>query len=805
VDSQRIGQRSSQAWKWCLGIGAIASTGYFALPGTATKDIAYSVIGIASVIAIIIGGRKWAPSLKWAWYMMAAGGACFVMGDAMNNYYQLVLHTTIPSPSVADAFYLMGYPFIFMSVLRLTRQNRSANAEGIIDATIIMLAGLALSWHFLISSYIGEHDISMAARLVYVAYPLMDIALLYVIFSRLVFAGTTRIYHRWIAASMVAMLAGDVIFDLLQLHSSYTTGNIVDGLFLVEYVLIAVAALHPSYAQSDPEDSPTPQNQHDSIESVSANGAVEKPQINKLQLIVASVAVLVPPVLLLTGYAIGASVNTPVLLSITIIALLLVFLRVMLMMGQLSKQNIDIANYAHTLEETHTRRDELEAALRRQAFYDDLTGLPNRALFKDRVAQELGKAQRSGKSVALCFGDLDGFATVNNTLGHARGDSVLIQAATMLSSIVRPGDTVARLGGDEFVVLMTDVENRASALDFAQRIVKALHQSIEVEHNRFELSISVGVALSTPQSTAEDIVAQADAAMYEAKDAGKNCVMAFEPEMQYKLVRRLEITNGFRGALDRNEFTLQYQPIYTLDGEVLDGFEALVRWNHPTIGALPPYEFIDLAEESGFIVPLGRHIFDQACQRAARWNRNVPQPLTVWVNLSRRQLTEPDLVIQIEAAMARHGALPHQIGLEVTENALISDPSQAASILNRLRRLGLKIAVDDFGTGYSSLGHLRQYPVDVLKIDRSFVKGLTDSDPASIALTQTIVQLAQNLHLDIVAEGIEDTTQRRALLEMGCTLGQGYLFSHPLDPAVADKLVANSDPVIQKANLSIDA
>jgi diguanylate cyclase (GGDEF)-like protein len=493
---------------------------------------------------------------------------------------------------------------------------------------------------------------------------------------------------------------------------------------------------------------------------------------------------------LLIAYSLGLAVNIPVLLMITIVTMLLVFVRVRLLLSQMSKQNKAITAYARSLEKSHTTRDELEATLRHRAFYDELTGLPNRALFKDRVATELRRAERQETTVALCFGDLDGFAAVNNTLGHTQGDQVLIQVGELLSSIVRPGDTVARLGGDEFVVLMTDVLDVDSALAFAKRIVKVLHHTIEIDNNRFELSMSVGVTIASADQTAEELVTQADAAMYEAKDAGKNCVVAFEPSMQYKLVRRLELTSGFNGALDRNEFTLQYQPVYDLTTSSIVGLEALLRWDHPKLGPVSPEEFIVLAEETGYIVPLGRHVLDLACQRAAKWNRGASTTLPVWVNLSRRQLTEPDLVVQIEAALARHGTKPNLLGLEVTENSLTTDPDHAASILTRLRRLGVQIAVDDFGTGYSSLGHLRQYPVDALKIDRSFVSDLTDNDPAAVALTQTIVQLAQNLHLDIVAEGIENDAQRQALITLGCSYGQGYLFGQPLTPTQANEVVS---------------
>jgi diguanylate cyclase (GGDEF)-like protein len=509
----------------------------------------------------------------------------------------------------------------------------------------------------------------------------------------------------------------------------------------------------------------------------------------RLQLPATVLATLVPPVLLFVLYLLGLSVNIPVMLGITIIMLLLIFVRVALMIRTVAAQNCSIADYASSLEASHTKRDALEAALRRQAFYDDLTGLPNRALFRDRVTQELEKTTRTGHSVALCFGDLDGFSAVNNTQGHALGDSVLVAVAELLSSIVRPGDTVARLGGDEFVVVMTDVTSLADATDFAHRIVSTLNQSIEIEHNRFELSISVGVAISNPDSTTPELTAQADAAMYEAKHAGKNTVAVFVPAMQAKLAQRLDISSGFRGALERHEFFLQYQPMHHLSTGRLVGFEALARWDNPTRGIVMPNQFINLAEESGFIIPLGADLLTQACTQAARWNAERVDPLVVWVNLSRRQLNCPDIIEQIASVLATHALPASQLGLEVTESALIDDPDHACSVLTQLRALGVRIAVDDFGTGYSSLSHIRQYPLDVLKIDKSFVNGLAAADPVSAALVQTIIRLATDLQLTTVAEGIETELQRETLTDMGCEFAQGYLFARPLDCYDADRLV----------------
>ncbi len=322
----------------------------------------------------------------------------------------------------------------------------------------------------------------------------------------------------------------------------------------------------------------------------------------------------------------------------------------MWLLQQTTGQTTEIAVHARALEASHRQRDALEADLRHLAFHDELTGLANRALLHDRVEHALASAPRSGRSVALCFGDLDGFKTVNDTLGHHVGDSVLIRASRLLASIVRPGDTVARLGGDEFAVLMVDVERPESVVDFAHRIVSVLRNAPDFEGNQVGLSISVGVAYAEPGKTTEQLLSEADSAMYEAKEQGKNRVEVFQKSMRSRMLERLDLTNGFRWALGRSEFFLQYQPIISLSDNRLHGFEALVRWSHPSLGVVDPLRFIPIAEETGFIVPLGRWVLVEACEQLASWNRESDEELNLSVNLSRRQLMSPHLADEVQTA-----------------------------------------------------------------------------------------------------------------------------------------------------------
>jgi diguanylate cyclase (GGDEF)-like protein len=760
----------SNGWKYVLAAGLVAVAGYFALPDAAWQDALYSAIGTASVVCILVGIRVHRPSDRLAWYLLALGGLCLTLGDDVNNYYGLVLHETVPFPSVCDALYLAGYPFLFAGVLRLTRSpNRAYRREDYADSAIVALGALAVSWHFLMNSYVQDASLTTFGKLVILAYPIMDIALIFIVCRSLLFGVSTAPFHKILAAALITEFIADFVFDVLVLHTSYATGNAVDALFLAEYVLIGVAALHPSIAGKPPGSADT--------DAISA----ERDAASRRRMPVVVLAGLIPPAILVIASSLDVSVNVPVMAGLCVAVFALVYLRMMWLIERISRQSLEIEEHADALEASHLQRDELEAELRYLAFHDGLTGLANRALLHDRVDHALASMTRSGRSVALCFGDLDGFKTVNDTLGHHVGDSVLVKTGALLESIVRPGDTVARFGGDEFAVLMVDVESPEAAVDFAHRIVSALHEALEFERNQAGVSISVGVAVADSTTPAERLMSEADAAMYEAKVNGKNRVEVFESSMRARLLERLELTGGFRGSLERSEFFLNYQPIFSLGDRRLWGFEALARWQHPARGLVAPIDFIPVAEETGFIVPLGRWVLVEACEQLAEWTSLTGGPLTLAVNLSRRQLVSPHLVDDVRSALALSGIAPEQLVLEITESVLMDNPEQATAALSELRAIGTQIAVDDFGTGYSSLSHLQRFPVDVLKIDKSFIDALDGSDPGSSALVTAIIGLARSLHLGVVAEGIERADQLEQLIRFGCDYAQGYLLARPLD------------------------
>jgi diguanylate cyclase (GGDEF)-like protein/PAS domain S-box-containing protein len=442
-----------------------------------------------------------------------------------------------------------------------------------------------------------------------------------------------------------------------------------------------------------------------------------------------------------------------------------------------------------------TQRQQLEEQLVRQALHDPLTGLANRALFADRLEHALARGRRPGATVAILVIDLDGFKDINDSLGHDAGDDLLTIAGMRLQGHARPDDTVARLGGDEFGVLLEDIA-AAEAVRSAEALLEGLATPIVLRDRDLTPTASIGIAIAVGED-AETLLRNADTAMYAAKSQGKGRYALFEPAMHATVIERLDLAADLSRAVEKRQLHLCYEPQISLASGRICGLEALVRWRHPTRGEVSPGEFIPLAEETGMILPIGRWVLREACRQVKAWQERwpTPTPLTIAVNLSARQLQHPGVVDEVSAALAAAGLDPRSLVLEITETAIMEQLDAAIRILTELRRLGLRLALDDFGTGYSSLSYLQRLPVDILKIDRSFVGGVARSTEDS-ALARGILTLGQTLGLEVVAEGIETAEQLAALRELGCQLGQGYFFARPLGPAAVDALLERHYPSV---------
>ncbi|HMJ35889.1 MAG TPA: EAL domain-containing protein [Baekduia sp.] len=439
-----------------------------------------------------------------------------------------------------------------------------------------------------------------------------------------------------------------------------------------------------------------------------------------------------------------------------------------------------------------SERKAFERQLAHQAFHDPVTGLPNRALFVERVRHAIARGRREGRGLGVVFIDLDDFKIINDSLGHAAGDEALTQVAQRLALSIRASDTAARFGGDEFAVLLEDIEGVQEAADAAERIIEAIGAPLTAAHKELVLRCSLGIAIAPEDGTADadELIRDADAAMYIAKRDGKGGYRLFEPEMHEGVLARLELRTDLQRALATDQLELFYQPVIRLEDGTISGVEALLRWNHPERGMVGPDQFIPLAEETGLIVPIGRWVLREGCREGVRLMASLPtdRPVSLAINLSLKQLQHSDIVADVRDALEESGLPPEQLTLEITESVLMADTDLAVQRLAELKALGIKLALDDFGTGYSSLSYLSKFPVDVLKMDRSFLH--ESASPQTTDLANAVVALGSTLSLEVVAEGIELPEQWHTLRDLGCELGQGFYFARPMNAESARAFLA---------------
>ena len=438
-----------------------------------------------------------------------------------------------------------------------------------------------------------------------------------------------------------------------------------------------------------------------------------------------------------------------------------------------------VIHYLAVKEDISTRKAQ-EEKIFHQAHYDFLTNLPNRLLSLDRLTHIVGEAKRLRNKVALLFVDLDDFKKINDSLGHDQGDEVLVMAADRLSKVLRTGDTVGRLGGDEFILILGGLKDETAAQKTAERVLEQFRSSFDIDGRKLMLTSSIGIALyPNDGKTSADLLRNADSAMYHAKSQGRNAYSFYTEEMNQQVARRLQLEEQIHGALDRHEFSLAYQPQIEVTTDEVIGAEALLRWKNSELGDIRPDEFIPIAEETGLIIPIGLFVLQQALAQASEWQEKFQSDFRMAVNLSPRQFRDPELISQVERIIQHHKVAKHTLEFEITEGVLMNNQQFVKDALRALNLLDVRISMDDFGTGYSSLSYLRNYPFDMLKVDRSFVNDLVE-DKADKELINAAISMAHSLNLKVVAEGVENQEQYALLKSLNCDYAQGYLFGKPM-------------------------
>ncbi|HYM55275.1 MAG TPA: EAL domain-containing protein [Solirubrobacteraceae bacterium] len=721
----------------------------------------YNLIGGSTIVAVIVGAVKNSPRRRLPWYLFAVGQGLFLTADILAYDYERLFGGALPFPSIADPFHLAFYPFLVVGMLLLIHErSETRDRASLIDALIITVALATLLWVYLIAPYAHGHTLPLLRTLTSIAYPTMDILVLGVVAR--VAAGSHRREPAFVllVAATVMLLGSDVLYGVQLLEGGYRTGGLVDAGWAIFHVLLGAAALHPSMRLLT-EPGPEPDG-----------------RLTRARLALLTCASLTAPLVIVEREALHESLDLYVLVGASTVLFILVIMR-MAHLAALIEKTLQLRSEARLISE----RKAFEAELEHQSFHDTLTGLPNRALFRNRVEHALAARRRDHLPVAVLFLDIDDFKNVNDGLGHAAGDEALQEVGRRLEDCMRPVDTAARIGGDEFAILIHDAESELHSIEIAHRLMRALAVSMTLDGREVTVATSIGIAFSdqgmvSPRD-ADELMRNADAAMYMAKEYGMGGYQVFQPEMHAQALSRLELKTDLQRALEAGEFTLRYQPIMDLAREDMAGMEALVRWEHPARGTVAPIEFVPLLEDTGLIVPVGRHILSEACRWAAHMQTECPRdpPLSISVNVSAFQLQRPEFIEEVRGALAATGIPPSSLILELTESVMMQDMELSLLRLKALRALGARLAIDDFGTGYSSLNYVRQLPVDILKIDRSF---LSDPNPEVAELTAAIVQLARIFKLKAVAEGIENLGQLERLRDINCDFGQGFHFAKPL-------------------------
>jgi diguanylate cyclase (GGDEF)-like protein len=720
--------------------------------------LTFAAIAAGATGAVTYGIVRYKPRPMWVWVCGLVSMLLFFLGGVLREMFGTLGDLSPSRTWYPEPFSMLGYVALGVSLFAVARShlgNRWNDRVATLDALIAGLAALALAWIFLITPALERENLPFGARLALALYPAFS-AFLVTAGFRIGFAAEQHppvAFRIWMCA-LISMLVGDVLYMLVELHFlGYEA--FIDVPYGLAYVLIATAALHPTMRRV--------------TEPVSV--AVATPRRG---LVLVAVAVCVP------GFVMLAQPDTQ---AVNRVALAGIVLALMAAAG---------------LRVFWALRDHADAETRlsHQATHDTLTGLPNRVQLEAELEELLRDRDPDDAPLAVLFLDLDRFKLVNDTLGHSTGDELLRAVANRLRNNVRPNDLVMRIGGDEFVIVLPSVRDEHEAREISERTRLTFGTPFQAGGAEIPISTSIGVTMaggSWPINDAETLLREADTAMYAAKEHGGDFAVSFDTAMHDRVIRRLALEGEIRLAVNRDELSLHYQPIVQVTDGRVTGVEALLRWEHPVLGQVPPADFIPVCEEIGYIVELGGWVIDEAVGRLAALRAQYPhsEQLSMAINVSARQLRDERLCDHVARAMVKYNLPANALCIEITESLLVENLTAIAETLATLRGFGVRIAIDDFGTGYSSLAYLRRLPVDEIKIDRQFISNL-GQDRSDDSLVAAILAMANSLGYTSVAEGVETELQMNRLVELGCEHAQGFAFATPVPgeelPAVVDRL-----------------
>jgi len=744
-------------WRYHLGGGLALALAYVYLPVPAMRTAALALLGLATIAATLSAPRLWRPVRRLPFYLFAAGEAAGFVAGSLGSSVAVTGAGGNPAAAVLTvAAYLIGIAgFALVVRARIPGRDR----VGWIDATVISTGLGMLAWVFLMAPYSGDVSLPVAERVLSMVYVALDVLLLALVVRLAISGGDRTRAFALITAGWLVLVAADSGRALLLLTGSYDPASPLEAGWLVSYALWGAAVLEPSVATLTDPAPPA------------------RTGLTRARLAALAAASLMAPAVLAIQAGRGQRIDVPVIVAGCALLFLLVLVRVAGLVREVEATVRELRGTEGVLRATLQEREALAAQLQHQAFHDELTDLANRAMFNDRVRHAIARARRGGGGLAVLFVDLDDFKVVNDSMGHSAGDRLLQEVAGRLRGCLREPDTIGRLGGDEFAVLVEGVD-LASVRVLAERILAALAAPYPVVGGDVTIHASLGVAFDEHAAYDDvQLLRNADIAMYAAKSHGKGTYEVFQLPMLRSVRDRHDVTAALRGAIERGELVVHYQPIVDLRTWRVGGTEALVRWPRPDRGLVPPAEFVPIAEETGLVVDIDRFVLRESCRQAAAWNARLG-PLLLHVNLSAGHLQRDDLTGTVASALRDSGLSPDRLTLEITESVL-AHVDVAVVRLRELKRLGVHLAIDDFGTGYSSLSYLQRMPIDAVKIDKSFVDGVTGG-PEESAVARAILALAATLRLDTVAEGVEQAGQARELADLGCRWAQGFHFSRPV-------------------------